>query len=64
VLTLPVDAGAVVSASTVNGVITTDLPLRVEGGFGPRSLKGTIGGGGGRLSLESVNGGIRLRTKS
>jgi hypothetical protein len=63
-LTLPEDAGAVVSASTVNGDITTDLPLRVEGRFGPRTLKGTIGGGGGRLSLETVNGGIRLRTKS
>jgi hypothetical protein len=65
-LTLPGDAGAVVSASTVNGDIATDLPLKVKGSFGPKRVSGTIGdgGGGGRLSLETVNGGIRLRTSS
>lgn len=63
-LTLPEDAGAEVSASTVNGDISTDLPLRVVGRFGPKKVRGTIGDGGGRLSLETVNGGIRLRTSS
>jgi hypothetical protein len=63
-LTLPGDADAVVSASTVNGDIATDLPLKVTGRFGPKRVSGTIGDGGGRLSLETVNGGIRLRTSS
>lgn len=63
-LLLPADTGAEVSASTVNGDIDTDLPLRVRGTFGPRSIRGTIGAGGGDLDLETVNGGIRLRTRS
>ena len=63
-LTLPENAGAEVSASTVNGDISTELPLRVTGRFGPKKVRGTIGDGGGRLSLETVNGGISLRTSS
>jgi len=63
-LTLPEDANAEVSASTVNGDISTDLPLRVKGRFGPKRMSGTLGDGGGRLSLETVNGGIRLRSAS
>jgi DUF4097 and DUF4098 domain-containing protein YvlB len=61
---LPADTGAQVHCSTVNGDISTDLPLEVRGKFGPRSVRGTIGGGGGDLDLETVNGGIRLRTRS
>lgn len=63
-LTVPEDTGAEVTASTVNGDISTDLPLRVQGRFGPKRMTGTIGAGGGKLSLETVNGGIRLRSTS
>jgi Toastrack DUF4097 len=63
-LTLPEDTGAEVHATTVNGDISTDLPLKVRGRFGPRSVNGTIGEGGGGLHLTTVNGGISLRTNS
>ncbi len=63
-LMLPEDADAEVSAVSVNGAIETDLPLRVQGRWGPKRLSGTIGHGGGKLSLETVNGRIRLRTRS
>ncbi len=58
---LPADANAAVEAGTVNGGITTDFPLTVQGKFGPKKISGSIGGGGPRLALNTVNGGITLR---
>jgi hypothetical protein len=60
-LELPDGVGAEVRARTVNGALETDFPLTVQGRWGPRSLTGTIGDGGRRLELETVNGSIRLR---
>lgn len=57
---LPASAGARVEASTVNGSIETDFPLTVEGRMSRRHVSGTIGGGGGGLHLETVNGSIHL----
>jgi hypothetical protein len=58
---LPEGASADVRASTVNGEIETDFPLTVKGRFSGKSLSGAIGSGGRELSLETVNGSIRLR---
>jgi putative adhesin len=63
-LDLPADLSAEVRASTVNGGIETDFPLTITGRFGPRRLNGTIGAGGRRLDLSTVNGTIRLRKSS
>jgi putative adhesin len=60
-LDLPAGLSTEVRATTVNGDIQTDFPLMVTGRLGPRSLRGTIGNGGRRLALETVNGSIRLR---
>lgn len=60
-VTLPANVNARVAAKTVNGGIETDFPLTVQGRWGPRKMEGTIGQGGGRLELETVNGGITLR---
>src|SRR6266699_1544587 len=60
-LDLPANLSTEVRASTVNGDIVTDFPLMVTGRLGPRRLHGTIGSGGRRLALETVNGSIRLR---
>ena len=57
---LPSDVRADVHAGTVNGSIDTDFPLTVRGRWGPREMRGTIGGGGPVLNLETVNGSIRL----
>jgi len=57
---LPASASTEVTASTVNGDISTDFPLTVQGRFGPRRLSGTIGQGGRSLSLRTVNGGISI----
>ena len=58
--TLPRDFSAEVKGSTVNGGIESEFPLTVQGKFGPRSITGTIGKGGRRLELNTVNGGITL----
>lgn len=62
-LELPDGVNADVSASTVNGGMETDFPLTVEGRWGPRHLRGTIGRGGPRIELETVNGRIALRRR-
>lgn len=54
------DLDAEVSASTVNGSISTDYPLTVQGRFGPKRLRGTVGDGGRELSMSTVNGSIEL----
>ena len=63
-LDLPAGLSTEVRAATVNGDIQTDFPLMVTGRLGPRRLHGTIGSGGRRLALETVNGSIRLRKAS
>lgn len=58
---LPDGVGAEVEARSVNGSMETDFPLTVEGRWGPREMRGTLGGGGRTLRLETVNGSIELR---
>ena len=60
-LELPAGTGADVDARTVNGGIQTDFPLQVTGRVSRRRMSGTIGGGGRKLTLETVNGAIHLR---
>lgn len=55
------NVSADVEASTVNGSIETDFPLTVRGRFGPKRVTGTIGQGGRKLALNTVNGSIRIR---
>jgi hypothetical protein len=57
------DLNADVRATTVNGGISTDYPLTVQGRFGPKRLSGTIGRGGRNLSLSTVNGSIEIRRR-
>ncbi len=64
-VTLPGSLNADVEASTLNGSINSDFPITLTGGMMRRQrLNGTIGTGGRRLSLSSVNGSIRLRKTS
>jgi hypothetical protein len=59
---LPASVATDVNAKTVSGRILSDFPITIQEA-GRRSLKGTIGGGGGRaLALETVNGSITLKS--
>lgn len=64
ILLLPGDASARVEAETVNGSIDgDDFGLEVEKGFVGRDLSGKIGGGDARVSLDTVNGSIKIKSK-
>lgn len=63
-LTLPGKLDADFSAETVNGSIETDFPVTVTGHVSRRRIQGTIGKGGRRLELGTVNGDIVLRSGS
>lgn len=58
-LALPNDASAEIEAEVVNGGISCDFDLQ-SAHKTRRSLRGTIGSGGPKLALETVNGGIRI----
>jgi DUF4097 and DUF4098 domain-containing protein YvlB len=64
-ITLEIDGelNAEVRAGTVNGGISTDYPLTVQGRFGPKSVRGVIGRGGRTLGLNTVNGSIEIRRR-
>ncbi len=59
-LAVPKDIRADIEASTVNGSISSDLPIELIGKISRRSLHGKINGGGGRITLKTVNGSIIL----
>lgn len=46
---------------TVNGKIRSDFPdVTVEGKWGPKEARGEVAGGKGRLTVETVNGEVRI----
>ena len=60
-ITLAVPAlDAELSARTLNGSITSDFPITVTREISRRRLSGTIGAGGHRLEMSTVNGSIKL----
>ena len=58
---LPASAEFQVHAATTNGNISSDFPITVQGSLGPKSLSGTVGGGGRELKVATTNGGIELK---
>jgi len=58
---MPTPANLDVRANTMNGDISSDFPMTLQGKMSPRSMRGTIGNGGPRLELSTVNGAIELR---
>ena len=61
-VTLPAKANAEVRASVMNGDISSDFPMSVRKRHGTRRATGTIGSGGPRLDLNTLNGEIRLKS--
>lgn len=60
---LPDSADVDVRAETVHGGLKNDFGLPVEKGIVGRDLRGQLGAGGGRLSLDTVNGSISIRRR-
>lgn len=57
----PPNFSATVKATTHNGSIKTDLPIKVMGELSRSRIQGTIGSGEGKLYLETHNGSIKIR---
>jgi hypothetical protein len=61
---VPDGLNADVTMRTVNGSVGSDFPMTVNGRVNPRRIAATIGRGGMRLDLATVNGSIDLRRGS
>jgi len=60
-LTLPPDSKADIAARCVNGGISIDgLEVELTGEQNRRRLAGKLNGGGTRVSMETVNGGVKI----
>lgn len=60
-LSLPADSKADIAGRCVNGGIqVTGLDLALVGEQSRRRLDGTLNGGGARVKLETVNGGVKI----
>ncbi len=60
-LKVPEDTKAQVRARCTNGRVSVDdLPFTAEGEQNRRRLDGTLNGGGGRIELQTTNGGVSL----
>jgi len=58
---LPADTKADITGRCVNGGISTsDLAIETVGEQTRRRLEGKLNGGGANISLETVNGGVRI----
>lgn len=60
---VPSAASAHVSASSMNGHVSSELPLTVEKSS-RRKLRGSLGKGEGSLSLDSMNGTLSIRART
>ena len=57
------DIDADIDLSTVNGRFQTDWPVTITGRIDPRHLRATLGKGGRRIHLSTVNGNVELRKR-
>lgn len=57
------DIDANIELSTVNGRFQTDWPVTITGRLDPRHLRATLGKGGRRVRLSTVNGNVELRKR-
>lgn len=60
---LPADLNAELDMRTVNGRVTSDFPLTITGRINPRHIRATIGKGGRRLKVSTVNGSVEIRKR-
>lgn len=57
------DVDADIELSTVNGRFQTDWPVTITGRIDPKHLRATLGKGGRRIRLATVNGNVELRKR-
>ncbi len=60
---VPADANARVAASSLNGRVSSELPMTIEKSS-RRSLRGSLGQGEATVSMDSMNGSLSIRARS
>jgi hypothetical protein len=60
-LRLPAEVNAELEIRSINGGIDSDLPITVTNVMRRGELRGTLGAGGARIHITSVNGGVHLK---
>jgi len=60
---LPAEINVDLDMRTVNGRVTSDYPLTLSGRINPRHIRATIGKGGQRLRVATVNGSVDIRKR-
>ena len=60
-VTLPDGVNASIDARTVMGEISTEFAIAVQGAFSTKQLRGTVGKGGPKLTIETVMGSVRIQ---
>jgi len=60
-LRIPAATNAELEVRSVNGGVDADFPMTITGRQKHGELRGTLGSGGARIDISSVNGGVRLR---
>jgi hypothetical protein len=58
---LPNTLKATLEASTTNGRVTVGFPVTSEGAMSSKSIRGTINGGGAKITLSTTNGNVDVR---
>lgn len=61
-VTMPGNVDAILDATSMNGHVDSDFPITTSGRISSHRLVGTIGDGGPRLRMSTINGGIELRS--
>lgn len=62
-LTVPENYSAKIEASTVNGGLHIDFPVRVSGELG-KTISFQLGGGGPTIETKTVNGGVHISRRA
>lgn len=60
---LPAELNAELDMRTVNGRVSSDFPLTISGRINPRHIRATVGKGGPRLKLSTINGSVDIRKR-
>jgi len=63
VLTIPAVYAAHLETGTVNGPMSIDFPITVQGRFGSRNIETDIGGGGPTIRAVTTNGPVTVRRR-
>jgi hypothetical protein len=57
------DIDADIELTSITGRFSTDFPVTISGRIDPRRLRATLGKGGARIVLATVNGNVELRRR-